>query len=144
MTQTQTAPAQRSTGHATSNTLPPLSPGQQLKESLRELLGVAVDRVTGFAAEKVEQVAQSLESVAAGGGPKIGAILGGVEAKLAGSNPVWGAIKGGFKSLSPAARVGILLLLVLAVILLPVTLVLVLVGLIVLAVVLMATTRSAS
>ena len=119
----------------------PLTPGQQLTASLRELLAVALDRAAGFVAEKVDQVAQSLENVAVEGGPKIGAILGGVEAKLAGANPVWGAVKGTFGSLSPAARVGILLLLILAVVLLPITLVLVLLGLIVLAVILMATAR---
>lgn len=120
----------------------PLTPGQQLKASLRELLGVALDRAAAFAAEKVDQVTQSLEHLAADGGPKISALLGGVEAKLAGANPVWGAVKGAYGALSPAARVGILLLLVLAVVLLPVTLLLVLLGLIVLAVILMATTRS--
>ena len=110
----------------------PPTPGQQLNASLQELLAVALDRVAGFAMDKVDKAAQSLENFAVEGGPKIGALLGGVEAKLAGNNPVWGAVKGAFGSLSPAVRIGIVLLLLLAVVLLPVTLVLVLLGLIVL------------
>jgi hypothetical protein len=117
-------------------------PGQQLKASLRELLAAAMNRVAGFAMDKVDEAAQSLEDIAANGGPKIGAVLGGVEAKLAGNNPVWGAVKGAFGSLSPAARIGIALLLLLAVVLLPVTLVLVLLGLLVLAIILLVSTRS--
>lgn len=121
---------------------PPPSAGQQLKASLRGLLAATVDRVAGLAMEKADQAAQSLENIAAEGGPKIGAIFGGIEAKLAGNNPVWGAVKGAFGALSPSARIGIVLLLVLAVVLLPVTLVLVLVGLLVLTVILLVSARS--
>jgi len=145
MTQVQTATVAKvpaTAGSAHKPVATPGTPGQQLKTSLRELLAVAVDRMAGFAMDKVDQASHSLEKVAADGGPKIGAVLGGIEAKLAGNNLVWGAVKGAFGSLSPAARVGILLLLVLAVILLPVTLVLVLLGLIVLAVVLLVSSRS--
>jgi len=144
MTQLQTATVAedhvrtRSSGETASMA----TPGQQLKASLQELLAAGVNRVAGFAMDKVDQAAQSLEDIAANGGPKIGAVLGGVEAKLAGNNPIWGAVKGAFGSLSPTARIGIALLLLLAVILLPVTLVLVLLGLLVLAIILLVSTRS--
>jgi len=144
MTQLQTATVAGNYVRTRSSTEPASmpAPGEQLKASLRELLAVAMNRVAGFAMDKVDQAAHSLEDVAANGGPKIGAVLGGVEAKLAGNNPVWGAVKGAFSSLSPTARIGIALLLLLAVILLPVTLVLVLLGLLVLAVILLVSTRS--
>ncbi len=128
-------------GRGASDPTPP-SPGQLLKASLRGLLSAAVDRVAGFAMDKVDDVAGSLENVAAEGGPKIGAILGGVQAKLSGGNLVWGAAKGAFGALSPGAKVGILLLLVLALVLLPVTVVLVLLALIVLVIVLIVSSRS--
>jgi len=129
-------------GHSSTNSASP-TPGEQLRESLQRLVSAAVGRVTDFALDKVDGVARSLESVAADGGPKIGAVLGGVQAKLSGGNLVWGAMKGAFGTLSTGAKVGILLLLVLAVVLLPVSLVLLLLGLIVLVVVLIASSRSA-
>lgn len=118
------------------------SAGQRLAASLRELLAVTIDRVADFASEKVEQVAAKLERVAQDGGPRTGALIGGVRAKLAGGNLVWGALKGAFGSLSVPARVGLVVLLVLALVLLPVTLVLALLALIVVAVVLAVRSRA--
>ena len=151
MTQIQNSTRIRSSARRTSELTPGhavsgsalSTPGEQLRASLRELLSAALGRVTEFALDKVDDAARSLESIAAEGGPKIGAVLGGVQAKLSGGNLVWGAMKGAFGALGPGAKVGIVLLLVLAVVLLPVSLVLVLLGLIVLVVVLIASSRSA-
>jgi len=116
--------------------------GQQLAASLRELAGVTLDRVAELALDKVEQGAQHLERIAADGGPKVGALVGGMQAKLVGGNVIWGALKGAYQSLSPAARIGLLVLLVLGILLLPVTLVLLLVAMVVVALVLIAQSRS--
>lgn len=134
------APGGEGRGGASSPTKP--TPGQLLKESLRGLLDAALNRAADFALEKVDQVAGSLERVAADGGPPVGALIGGVTAKIAGKNPIWGALRGAFAMMSPAVRVGILVALVLALLLLPVTLVLMLIALIVLAVVLIVRTRA--
>ena len=96
MTQVQTATVAEvpvTAGSAHEPVATPVTPGQQLKASLRELLAVALDRVAGFAMDKVDKASHSLEKFAVEGGPKIGALFGGIEAKLAGNNLVWGAVR---------------------------------------------------
>ena len=115
---------------------------EHLKESLRKLLARLLDRGFGIALDKVEQLAQTLDDIAARGGYKIGALFGGARAAISGRNPIWGAITGAVAALSPAAKAAIIIALVLALLLLPVTVVLVLLFLIVVAIVAVVRARS--
>lgn len=116
----------------------------RLKQSLRRLLESLLEASVGLALDKVEQLAQSLDEMAARGGITLGAALGGARAALSGRNPVWGAITGALSSMSPAMKVALLVALVLALLLLPVLVVLVLLALIVLAIVAAARSSSAA
>jgi hypothetical protein len=106
----------------------------ELRASLRRLLAALLDRAAGIALERVEDFARWLDEVAAHGGVRLNALVGGALAELAGRSPVWGAVVGAVRGMSPAARVTLIVALVLAVLLLPVTVVLLLLVLIVAAV----------
>ncbi|WP_214371408.1 hypothetical protein [Pseudonocardia sp. H11422] len=103
-----------------------------------------LERTFGMALDKVEQLARTLDEIAARRGVKIGALLGGVRAALAGKSPVWGAITGAFSALGPGAKAAIIIVLVLALLLLPVTVVVLLLLLIAVTIVAIVRTRSAS
>jgi len=120
------------------------SPADQLRESLRRLLAALLDRAFGVALDKLEELSQTFDEIAARGGYKIGALFGGLRAAVAGRNPVWGAITGAFAALSPGAKAAVIAVLILALLLLPVTVVLVLLFLIVVAVVAVARSRTAN
>jgi hypothetical protein len=114
---------------------------EQLKVSLRKLLGAAVDKGIDATAHGVERLSDKLEDVAHPSGPLTGAAHGGVRAALAGKNPVWGAVKGTVVNLSTRTKVLIVLAAVLCLLLGPAVLLVALVALLVLAVV--AAVRSA-
>ena len=107
----------------------------ELKQSLRDLLAALVERGLGVALAQVEKLAAGFEDMSARGGAGLGALLGGVQAWFEGRSRVWGAITGLVASLSPAAKAGLILALILATLLLPVTVLLLLLALLVLAVV---------
>jgi hypothetical protein len=111
------------------------TPLEELKASLRRLLTTLLERAFGIVLERVEDLAQWLDEVAARGGIRMNALIGGVRAALGGRNPVWGAVVGGFRAMSPALKVALIAALVLALLLLPVTVVLLLLFLIVAAIV---------
>ena len=117
-------------------------PPDQLRDALRDLLAVVLERTFGMALDKIEQLSRTLDDIAARGGYKIGAVLGGARAAFVGKSPVWGAITGAFSALGPGAKAAIITVLVLALLLLPVTVVLVL--LLLLAVAIVATVRTRS
>lgn len=117
-------------------------PTEQLKASLRRLLGALLERGFGIALESVERLAGTFDEIAARGGVKVGALWGGATAGLSGRNPVWGAVKGAFSALSTPARAALIIALVLALLLLPVTVVLLLLALIGLAIIAVVKTRS--
>jgi hypothetical protein len=110
-------------------------PVEQLKVSLRKLLGAVVDKSIDAAAQGVEKLSDMLEDVARSGGPLTGAAGGGVRAALAGRNPLWGAVKGMVANLSTGTKVLIVLAAVLSLLLGPVVLVVALVALLALAIV---------
>jgi hypothetical protein len=114
---------------------------QQLKVSLRKLLGAVVDKGVDATVQGVERLSDKLEDVAHSSGPLAGAAGGGARAALAGKNPVWGAVKGTVASLSTGTKVLIVLTAVLGLLLGPVVLVVALIALLVLAIV--AAVRSA-
>jgi hypothetical protein len=114
---------------------------EQLKVSLRKLLGAMVDKGVGATVQGVQRLSDSLEDVARSGGPLTGAASGGVRAALAGRNPLWGAVKGAVANLSTGTKVLIVVAAVLGLLLGPVALVVTLVVLLVLAIV--AAVRSA-
>jgi membrane associated rhomboid family serine protease len=118
-------------------------PADQLRAALREFLAALLERTFGIAIDKVEQLSQTFDVIAARGGFKIGAVFGGVRAAVAGKSPVWGAIMGGFSALGPGAKAAIITVLVLALLLLPVTVLLVLLLLIGVAVVAIVKSQSA-
>jgi hypothetical protein len=114
------------------------SPGQRLRDALRELAKAAMDGLIDVAREGVAALADRLDDIADSGRLPVpaAALLGAVRAGAAGRNPVWGGLVGGMRALSPAARVAIVVALVLAVLLLPLTVLLILLALLVLVVVL--------
>ena len=118
------------------------SPTAQLRESLRKLLAALLDRAFGIALDKVEELSQAFDEIAARGGYKIGALFGGVKAAVSGRNPVWGAITGAVSALSPGAKAALIAVLILALLLLPITVVLVLLFLIIAAIVVVVRSRS--
>lgn len=136
-------PARARVGTAGTDPQPAAEAFAELRESVRRLLAALLDRGLGLALDKVEQLARSMDEIAARGGPKLGALWGGAKAKLAGRSPFWGAVIGAFSVMSPAAKVAVVAALVLALLLLPVTVVLVLLALIVLAVAAAVRTSSA-
>jgi hypothetical protein len=107
---------------------------EQLKVSLRKLLGAVVDKGVDVAAQGVERLSDKLEDVAHSGGPLVGAAGGGVRAALAGKNPLWGAVKGAVVNLSTGTKLLIVLAVVLGLLLGPVVLVVALVAGLVLAI----------
>ena len=110
-------------------------PVEQLKLSLRKLLGAVVDKSVDAAVQGVEKLSDKLEDVARSGGPLTGAAGGWVRAALQGRNPLWGAVKGMVANLSTGRKVLIVLAAVLSLLLGPVVLVVALVALLVLAIV---------
>jgi hypothetical protein len=84
----------------------------------------------------LDDVADRLEQVAARPGVRAQAPPGALPAVVARDHPNMKAQQGGFYGLSSGARVGLIVLLVLAVLLLPVTVLLVLLAMLVIALVL--------
>ncbi|WP_224391831.1 hypothetical protein [Pseudonocardia sp. ICBG1293] len=113
----------------------PAEPMTRLRDAGERLLAALVDRLAALACEKVDRLADSLEQVAADGGPGLGAALGAGRALARGDNPVWGAVKGGFAALGTAAKVLIGVVVALAPVLLLVALVVAIVAALVWAVV---------
>lgn len=116
----------------------------ELRASLYELLAVQLDRALGIALDKVEDLADGLENVAASGGVGMSALLGGVVGRLGGRNVAWSAIRGAFSAMTTAQRAGVVLALTLAVVLLPVAVLVALVLVLLLAVAAMAASASDS
>ena len=114
---------------------------EQLKFSLRKLLGAMVDKGVAATVRGVQRLSDTFEDVARSGGPLTGAAGGGMRAARAGKNPVWGAVKGPVANLGTGTKVLIVLAAVLGLLLGPVVLVVTLVVLLVLAIV--AAVRSA-
>jgi hypothetical protein len=105
-------------------------------DRLRQLAILAIDRLAGAAAAKVEQVADRLGDMAAdaakgavgqaslsGLGVGATAALEAGRAKLEGRNPVWAGIKGGVGAMSPGQKVLLGLALLLTAVLSPVALI---------------------
>jgi hypothetical protein len=102
-------------------------------DRLRELAIVAIDRLAGAAAAKVEEVADRLGDMAAdtvkgavgqaGLGVGATAALEAGKAKLAGKNPVWAAVKGGVGAMGAGQKVLLALALILTAVLSPVALI---------------------
>lgn len=103
----------------------------QLRVAGERLLAAAVRRLVDAALEKVDDLADGLERIAAEGGVGVGAAVGAGRALARGGNVTWGAVKGGFAALGTAAKIFVGVLLALA----PVLLVLALVALVVAALV---------
>ncbi|WP_224403154.1 hypothetical protein [Pseudonocardia sp. ICBG1034] len=133
---TQEAPAVRQTREPRTATPPaPPAPTTQLRDAGERLLAALVDRLAALACDQVDRLADSLERMAADGGPGLGAALGAGKALARGDNPVWGAVKGGFAALGTAAKVLIGVVVALAPVLLVVALVVAIVAALVWAVV---------
>ncbi|MET0191583.1 MAG: hypothetical protein ABW212_21455 [Pseudonocardia sediminis] len=115
---------------------PPVDNGERLKNSFQGLLVALIDKVSGVALRKVDDLASSLEDVTANGGVGLAAALGAGKAVLAGTNPVWGAIKGGFAALGTLAKTLVIVGLALSPVLLIVLALLLVVALLVIAIVL--------
>ena len=112
-----------------------VGPGTLVLRSLERLAAALVGRAAEAAVDKVDDVAEKLEGIAANGGVGLGAAFGAGTAMMAGKNPVVGAVKGAWGALSTGKKVAIVLGLVLLGLLSPVALVLVLVGLLIAAIV---------
>lgn len=109
---------------------------QRITSGLRKLLRALAQKAFDLAANALDRLQHTVDEIAARPDVTARAPLGAVRAFLAGENPIWGAIKAGFSGLSPGAKVGLIVLLVLAVLLLPVTVLLVLLAVLVIALVL--------
>lgn len=120
---------------AVPDVVPEQTPGERLKAAGERILAAAVDRLSAVALEKVDDLAGSLEDLAANGGVGVGAALGAAKAKVQGGNLVWGAIKGGFAALGTAAKVLVAVVVALSPVLLVVALVVLIVALLVWAIV---------
>ena len=117
-----------------------VGPGKLVLRSLERLAAALVGRAAEAAVDKVDDVAERLEGIAANGGVGLGAAFGAGTAMMAGKNPVVGAVKGAWGALSTGKKVAIIVGLVLLGLLSPVALVLVLVGLLIAAIVKAANT----
>lgn len=108
-----------------------------LAERAQTLIITVIDKLAAVAADKVEDLADSIQDAVAEGGGGLGALLpggagsGGVLAsalmagglaKLEGKNPVWAGIKGAVGAMSTTTKVVTALLLILTAVLAPVAL----------------------
>ncbi|MBC3192311.1 hypothetical protein H7X46_14695 [Pseudonocardia sp. C8] len=134
------AASQPDAGHppaaAEQRTAPAVPPGQRLKESVQRLLVVLIDSAAGFAVDKVDDLADSLENVTARGGVGLSATLGAGRALLSGDNPLFAAARATYGTLGALGKTLMIIGLVLSPVLLVLLAVLLLVAAIVIAIVL--------
>ncbi|MEQ3554035.1 hypothetical protein WIS52_26480 [Pseudonocardia nematodicida] len=110
-------------------------PLDRLKAAGERVLVALVNKMAELALEKVDDLASSLEEVAANGGVGLSAALGAGKAMAAGKSPLWGALKGGFSALGDLAKALVVVVLALSPVLLVVALVVLVVALLVWAII---------
>lgn len=108
---------------------------RELRVAGERLLAAVIRRLAESALEKVDDLADGLERIAAEGGVGVGAAVGAGRALARGGNVVWGALKGGFAALGTAAKVLVGVVLALGPVLLLLSLVVLIVAALVWAVV---------